>query len=195
MTSSTTLLVVDVQNNSCHPHGVTAHLVGPLNDIESVIDNLALGKSAAAYPITAALRANDGAVRGTWDDAIVDELTPRGVEIVIDKTRLDSFLYTPPELILHNLGIDSLIVGGCATNFGVETTVMSASQRDFDVTVLDATATYGHDMQQRSLTAIAACCFAAVKPWREVFLSGNDQSDLRYGPVLTNSISRIEGEA
>jgi len=192
--STTTLLVIDMQNSFCHPDGITATLTGQLDGIESVITNLAdciesarasgmtvaytrqgyasdysdQGRSAARFPIAGAVRERRGAIRGTWDHAILDELKPQQGDVVIDKTRLDSFLHTPLESILQDLDTDSMIIGGCVTNFCVETTVRSAWQRDFEITVLaDATATFTPEMQQRSLTTIAECCFATVQPWRE----------------------------
>lgn len=190
--SKVALLIVDMQNSFCHPDGVAVGLGGPLADIETVMSNLDMcrdaareasitvaytrqgyapdysdqGRSAAAYPISAALRAHGGVIRGTWDHAIVDALTPRDEDIVVDKTRLDAFLYTPMEAILRNAGIETLIIGGCVTNFCVETTVRSAWQRDYDVIVLeDGVAAYTPEMQARSLTTIAECAFAVVEPW------------------------------
>jgi ureidoacrylate peracid hydrolase len=194
--STTVLLVVDMQNSFCHPDGITCRVGAPLNEIDSVISNLAAcidsarargirvtytrqgyapdycdqGKAASSFPIAAAIRERGGVVRGTWDHAVVDALAPQDGDIVIDKTRLDSFLHTPLESILHNLGIESIVIGGCVTNFCVETTVRSAWQHDFDVTVIaDATASFTPEMHERSLTTIAQCFFAAVKSWREVF--------------------------
>jgi ureidoacrylate peracid hydrolase len=188
------LLVVDMQNSFCNPKGVVVQVGGALDDIDAVIEHLVrctarareigmpvvftrhghsagyedMGRSASAYPISALVRARNGLVRGSWDHDIIDELDPQPADIVVDKTRLDSFLNTPLESILRALAIDSIFIGGCVTNFCVETTVRSAWQRDFDVAVLaDAVAAYTPEMQERGLSTMAECMFATVAPWTE----------------------------
>jgi ureidoacrylate peracid hydrolase len=190
------LLIVDMQNSFCKPKGVVVQVGGQLHDIDAVIENLTrctararelgirvaftrhghsagyedMGRSASAYPISALVRDSNGLVRGSWDHAIIDELDPEPQDIIVDKTRLDAFLYTSLEATLRTLGMESVIIGGCVTNFCVETTVRSAWQRDFDVTVLaDAVAAYTPAMQERGLTTMADCMFATVVPSLEVF--------------------------
>jgi ureidoacrylate peracid hydrolase len=76
------------------------------------------------------LKAVDALVAGTWDMAIIDELSPREGEIVIDKNRPSAFFGTNLDEIIANHGIRELIVCGVTTNCCVETTVRDASQRD-----------------------------------------------------------------
>jgi nicotinamidase-related amidase len=54
-------------------------------------------------------------VRGELGHDIVDELSPIGEEVVVDKPGKGSFYATDLELILHNAGITSLIVTGVTT--------------------------------------------------------------------------------
>jgi nicotinamidase-related amidase len=54
-------------------------------------------------------------VRGELGHDIVDELSPIGDEVVLDKPGKGSFYATDLELILHNAGITSLIVTGVTT--------------------------------------------------------------------------------
>jgi len=196
--STTALLVVDVQNSFCHPDGVAVAVGRPLYEIDSVVESLVAaidtaracgmrvvytrqgyaadysdqGRSASKYPISAELRKRGGCVRGTWDHGILEELKPKGNDVVIDKTRLDSFLNTTLEFVLRQLAIDTILIGGCVTNFCVETTVRSAWQRDFDVTVLaDAVAAYSPEMQHRGLATMAECGFATVVPWRTALVT------------------------
>ena len=190
------MLIVDMQNSFCDPRGVVVQVGGPLYDIEAVIESLTrctararelgmpvvltrhghspgyedMGRSASAYPISGLVRASNGLVRGSWDHDIIDELKPKPEDIIVDKTRLDSFLHTPLESTLRSLAIDSVLIGGCVTNFCVETTVRSAWQRDFDVAVLaDAVAAYTPEMQERGLSTMAECMFATVGPWMDAF--------------------------
>ena len=63
-------------------------------------------------------------------------------DILLDKPRFGAFHGTDLELILRSRGIDTVIVGGVATNVCCETTAREASVRDFHVFFLsDGTAT------------------------------------------------------
>lgn len=65
-------------------------------------------------------------------------------DIVVRKPRFGAFHGTDLELILRSNGIDTLIIGGIATNVCCETTAREANVRDFRVLFLrDATATFG----------------------------------------------------
>ncbi len=80
---------------------------------------------------------------GTSEHAIIDELAPRPGELVFDKNSSGAFNSTGIDQILHNLGIESLIITGIATEMCVETTARDASDRGFNVVIVeDATATF-----------------------------------------------------
>ncbi len=51
-------------------------------------------------------------VEGTWGAQIVDALVPEPRDIVIQKTGLSAFQFTPLHRVLKNLGVDSLIMAG-----------------------------------------------------------------------------------
>lgn len=90
-----------------------------------------------------AMREAQALILGSWDADIIEELTPRADEIIIDKSRPSSFYGTRLEPVLTGLGITALTVAGITTNVCVETTVRDAGQRDYRTTVAsDATAEY-----------------------------------------------------
>ena len=63
-------------------------------------------------------------------------------DILLDKPRFGAFHGTDLELILRSRGIDTIIIGGVATNICCETTAREAAVRDFRVFFLsDGTAT------------------------------------------------------
>lgn len=70
-------------------------------------------------------------IRGTWDYAIVDELTPQPGDIVVPKTRLSGFFETNLDSTLRSTGIKTLIFVGVATNICVEATIRDALYRDY----------------------------------------------------------------
>ena len=69
-----------------------------------------------------------------WD--LRPEFAPLRSELVIHKSSSDSFFETTLGAYLSRLGILRLVIGGCMTQFCVDTTVRSAVARGYDVTLL-----------------------------------------------------------
>jgi len=70
------------------------------------------------------------------DREIIAELKPQPQDIVFQKRRPDGFVGTDLDLILRNNGIKSILIGGVATEGGVEGTARSARNLGYDVVVL-----------------------------------------------------------
>jgi nicotinamidase-related amidase len=85
--------------------------------------------------------------RGT---EIVDEVKPQRQDIVFHKRRPDGFVGTDFDLLLRNNGIEAIVIGGVATEGGVEGTARSARNRGYDVVILrdcvGSRSREGHDM-------------------------------------------------
>jgi len=75
-------------------------------------------------------------IEGTEGAKIADELAPKPGDYVIVKRRTSAFYGTSLEIYLRARGISTLLIGGIATNMGVESTVRDARDRDFNVIVL-----------------------------------------------------------
>jgi nicotinamidase-related amidase len=75
----------------------------------------------------------DAFLGGIWDTDIYDDLKPfiRDDEILIEKAGWSAFEATPLERYLNLLGINTLIVCGFLTDFCVEATARSASDRGY----------------------------------------------------------------
>lgn len=74
----------------------------------------------------------EGGLRaGTWGHRIVDEMAPQPEDWYVEKNRLSAFFQTNLELILRNLGAETLICTGVLTNQCVAATSKDASFRDF----------------------------------------------------------------
>jgi ureidoacrylate peracid hydrolase len=183
------LLVIDMQNGFLHPDGSIPRNDKPMLEVERVVaetvDLVAAARDAGLPVIYTAhvfrpdyvdvpsrLRARDmfnqedeTLVKGSWDAAIADELKPLDSEPVVEKNRYDAFLYTDLELILRTLGIGRLLVCGVATNVCVESTVRSAEQRDFGVTVASDCTSGPAEYHDAALAAMAYIA-ADVVPWR-----------------------------
>jgi len=80
---------------------------------------------------------------------IVPELAPRPDELVIAGHVYDKFLGTPLDLALRSREIRFLAVTGIVTDICVNSTLLSAAQRDYRVTaVTDGVATLWPEIQQ-----------------------------------------------
>jgi ureidoacrylate peracid hydrolase len=85
---------------------------------------------------------------GTWDYAIVSELTPEADDILVPKSRYSGFAGTALEQILQARRIRTLLVCGVATNVCVESTIRDAYHREFfPVMLTDATMAAGPGAQ------------------------------------------------
>ena len=67
---------------------------------------------------------------------IIAELKPQPEDIVFQKRRPDGFIGTDFDLMLRSNGIRTILIGGVATEGGVEGTARSARNLGYDVVVL-----------------------------------------------------------
>lgn len=107
-------------------------VVGRLSDLKA---------TAASQHVPTILVQNDGpdghrlAVGSTgWE--IVPELAPASNDIVVHKVSCDSFHETDLMEHLTRIGASRLVVGGCMTQFCVDTTVRRAVSSGFDVVLI-----------------------------------------------------------
>jgi len=93
---------------------------------------------------------------GTFEHRIIDELSPLPGELVIDKNSSSPFNSTGIDQLLRNLGIECLFLTGMATDMCVENTARDASDRGFNVVVVeDAVATFVPEHHAAALSALA----------------------------------------
>ena len=166
------LVLVDVQNEFCHPEGVFGKKGCDLSTIDRMMVALnCLVDSAREKSIPVVFiqnieddntdsfawrmrpdakedSANEGVCRrGTWGTEIFG-FAPRDSEVLVQKNRFSGFLNTPLNAILKNHGIETLIFTGVATNICVESTARDASILDYHVILApDACATWYPDLQ------------------------------------------------
>jgi nicotinamidase-related amidase len=96
-------------------------------------------------------------IRGEPGHDIIPELYPLHGEPVIDKPGKGAFYQTDLELMLHNRGIDTLLVCGVTTEVCVNTTVREANDRGFRCIVLaDCCASYFPEFHEMGLAMIKA---------------------------------------
>src|ERR1700729_2869206 len=96
-------------------------------------------------------------VRGEPGHDIIPELYPAKNEPVIDKPGKGAFYQTDLDLMLHNRGIDTLLVCGVTTEVCVNTTVREANDRGYRCIVLsDCCASYFPQFHEMGLAMIKA---------------------------------------
>lgn len=174
--SAPALIVIDMQNGFCHKDGSFARL-GIQTDPTTIVPriNKLLSEFRAAglpiYFLKTGYKADysdrrgrnrddrleklQGLLLGSWDADILDELTPKSGDDVINKTRNSCFLYTSLENTLKERGVDHLILTGVGTDVCVETSARDAYQLNFAVTTIsDATATCNESDHLAALHAL-----------------------------------------
>src|SRR5437763_5057421 len=70
------------------------------------------------------------------DREIVEELKPQAKDIVFRKRRPDGFVGTDFDLVLRSKGVKTIVIGGVATEGGVEGTARSARNLGYDMVIL-----------------------------------------------------------
>ena len=96
-------------------------------------------------------------VRGEYGHDIIDELKPAPGEPIVDKPGKGAFFATDLDAILHNRGIERLIVTGVTTEVCVHTTVREANDRGYECLVLeDCVASYFPEFQEIGIKMIKA---------------------------------------
>lgn len=89
------------------------------------------------------------------ESLLVPELQPQGDEITVLKTTDSALTGTNLRLVLHNMGIERVIVAGIFTDQCVSSTVRSLADESFDTLVVeDCCAAATNELHERELTII-----------------------------------------
>ncbi|UQZ34979.1 cysteine hydrolase [Paenibacillus sp. PK3_47] len=170
MPERTALIIVDVQNDYCHPEGALASAGNDVTAVKEMMPRLhGLIAAARAHSVpiiyiqTFHERATDSQVwvsrsgrgslgvcrRGSWG-AEFFEVAPLPDEIVVNKHRYSAFINTRLDSVLRTLRVETLIMTGVSTNVCVESTARDGFMRDYHIVLAeDACASYSraaHEM-------------------------------------------------
>ena len=97
--------------------------------------------------------------KGSWGGKVIDQIEPKGDEIVLPKTSSSVFVSTHIDYILRNLGVKQLVLSGLVTDQCVESAIRDACDLGYLVTqVTDACLTYSQERHDNSLRAIKGYC-------------------------------------
>ncbi len=90
---------------------------------------------ALRQPVDKPMVRPDGGLPSMWS-TLVDGLQQPG-DLVVTKKQWGAFYGTELDLLLRRRGIDSIVLGGIATNFGVESTARQAWELGYGVVVAE----------------------------------------------------------
>jgi nicotinamidase-related amidase len=167
--SRTGLLIIDMQNDMCHPEGRMF-----IRDAAHRAETMALVLQAfreTRQPVIHAVRSyrpdawdaerfrvpyfqNERGffVEGTWGRQIIDRLTPEAGEPIVVKQRFSAFMLTELDLLLRRADIDRIAVMGQNLPNCPRATMVDAVALDYDViAVEDGLATGNEDTRIANL--------------------------------------------
>lgn len=173
----TALIVVDVQNDYCHPDGTLGSHGADLGSVPPAVENIERLIEAArrigvavifvrnwherwaessAWRARTPRRPSHAAQAGSWG-AEFFRVAPARDEPILNKQRYDAFIGTPLDRALRALDRTTLIFTGFGTNVCVESTARHAVFLDYRIVLVsDATDTAdGPSAHRASLDTIA----------------------------------------
>ncbi|WP_435100710.1 cysteine hydrolase family protein [Halarchaeum sp. P4] len=171
--SSTALVVVDMQNGFCHPDG---SLYAPASEdaIDPCLELVEQARDAGASVVYTRDvhpegqfedthyydefdRWGEHVVEGSWDAELVAELPD--ADHVVEKHTYDAFYRTDLEGYLETHGIDDLVICGTLANVCVLHTASSAGLRDYRPVVVEDALGYIDEEHREYATEHAAWLF------------------------------------
>ena len=177
----TALVLVDCQNDFCHPEGLkqtqqwadnsdmqmaipraaslseTARAAGVLVIyLQNTLMKGCIGDSPPMIRLRGRaygdLREPDYCLDGTWGHQIVADLRPAPNEVIIKKGRPTGFLRTRLDQVLRSQGVKSVVSTGVTSEGCVQATAMDALFHDYySVVVEDCVASYSRERHQTAL--------------------------------------------
>ncbi|MEM2739246.1 MAG: isochorismatase family cysteine hydrolase [Candidatus Bathyarchaeia archaeon] len=138
---TSTLILVDLQNDFLHPNG--ALYMG--DRARRIIDTVRILLDKASYKGVPVIYTQDWhppdspefdiwpkhAVMDTWGSEIIEELKPKSVSFTVRKEAYDAFYGTGLDALLSLLKVKHLIVAGVVSNICVLHTVGSSALRGY----------------------------------------------------------------
>jgi nicotinamidase-related amidase len=129
------LLIIDMQKTSFTPTNPRFDSEGIIKRINQLSSKFRLSGDKVIFI------QHDGTKEGfckpnTVEWEILSSLDIKSDDLIISKTANDSFYKTTLKEVLTNLGINEIIITGCATDFCVDSTIKSALVNDFNIIVI-----------------------------------------------------------
>jgi nicotinamidase-related amidase len=163
----TALVLIDVQkgilSRPLAPHGAeqivqnTAALGRSFNEAGAavVLVNVAfLGADRLSQDVDEPMAVPPGGLPADWAE-FAPEIGALRADLIVTKRQWGAFYGTELDLQLRRRGITTIVLGGIATNFGVESTAREAWQHNYSVVVAeDASTSMGVGLHEFSIEKI-----------------------------------------
>ena len=197
--ATSAVLVVDVQNDYCHPDGAlgrqglpTAAAMAMLPTLARLLDAARAHGTRVIFIKTVHTDATDSPAwirrsggistevcrEGTWGGEFT-HVAPCAGETVVVKHRYSAFVNTRLDSVLRTFKIENVILAGVSTNVCVESTARDAYMRDYNLVFLsDCTAAYAqedHDATLRTMSRNFGTVAAAddvIAAWEATLVRG-----------------------
>jgi len=116
-----------------------------------------------------------GAIEGSWEQKVIDELAPRPEDYIIPKYRWSTFHQTYFDLALRSRGIDTLIISGGAVDVGVASTAYAARDLDYSLIIVRDACSNSHEDSMAAFMNTVFPRMARVRTTDQVLkMIGND---------------------
>lgn len=130
------------------------------NDIPVIFVNIGFAQDYSDWPENSPLfggaKKLEVLKEDTWATELHSSLTAGKHDTIISKKRVSAFFGTSLEAILKEAGIDTILLGGVATDLVVQTTARDGHDLDFNVVVFeDLCGAANEEDQQTSLKLLA----------------------------------------
>lgn len=179
------VIVIDVQNDSCHPEGAYAKSGMDISLRQKAAHNAAeFIEEARRYKVPVIytkashtpwdeslaqmrrrkrVKASGACVKGTWGEDFY-AVRPLESEAIVVKHRYSAFKGTDLDMILRSKRITTLIVMGGGTQACVESTVRDGYELDYDIVVVsDCCGTPTLEEHEPALKRMARLCATVVE--------------------------------
>jgi nicotinamidase-related amidase len=90
------------------------------------------GRDALKLPVDAGMPGGAAQPPAGWDE-FVPEIGPKPGDLIVTKRNWGAFFGTDLDLQLRRRGIATIVLGGIATNIGVESTARQAHERNYQI--------------------------------------------------------------
>lgn len=110
-------------------------------------------EDALKAPVDRPLHSSDGSLPSNWSHLVEGLAAPQ--DICVTKHQWGAFYGTDLDLQLRRRGIDTIVLGGIATNMGVESTARAAHEHGYNIIILeDITSGLDEEMHNFSFTRL-----------------------------------------
>jgi nicotinamidase-related amidase len=128
------LLIIDMQKGMFTketPRYQSDRIISNINSIANIVRSI----SGKVIFIQHDGNKEEGYQPNTEEWELIPEIIRNPIDIIIHKTACDSFYKSELEKYLIEKGINQLIITGCATDYCVDTTIKSATSKDYFIYV------------------------------------------------------------